>query len=277
MKRGGIAVFVNTFLRDQYMYRCLETCFKYVPDCRLYITDNGRMNEEKQRFYKSLEEQGHIIHIPNKFNLWWRTSFNRKVHMLNGEKYILKIDDDFLLTKKTNVQIMLDFLEKDPNLGLLGGRVWHTHRNEAAPFMLEIMEKNEQGYYPTRYADHSSTGYVYCDVVPDFWLARASIFNDIQMREDLGPGEGGHEVFFREIYEKRKEGLIEWRVGYTNESEITHSKKADEVSEEYKKYRIGSFSREVYLNNSRLILPGRKWERIWKKVEEKNKGRKKNV
>ena len=251
--KKDIAIFVNTFLRDDLIPRFVDSCEKHIPNGRLYITDNGRMNSTKMNYYKELKKRGHIIDIKEEFNYWWRKAFNEKISKLQDEKYVLKIDDDFIFFDRCNIKRFKELLESDTKIGLIGGQVWQTHRNVASDYIFDVVEKEDNGKYLLKYSEIKEKGRIYCDFVPDFWMARREIFEDIRMAEDLKPAQGGHEHFFRTIYEKRIQGRIDWRVAYTHEVRVEHEKEGHQT-EEYKKHRSSGL--KDYHKNIKVIRPG---------------------
>lgn len=212
---------------------------EFVPDARLYITDNGRENATKNVFYRKLLNEGHYIERLD-FNYMWRKAFNEKLGKLQDEKYILKVDDDFYFDKPVT---FTDFLEKDLKIGLIGGQVWHSHRNEPSDYVFNV-ERKEGDKYLLSLAKHKGGGYIYCDFVPDFWMARREI---LPKMPELPPAGGGHEQFFTQIYEMEKD----WKVAYTNEVVAIHEK--DKQTAEYRSHRKAGWG--AYDKNVKLIKP----------------------
>lgn len=216
------AIFINTFLRDDLLYRCVDSCLKYIPNSKLYITDNGRQNQEKDLFYSRLEEQGHFVEIKD-FNYPWRKAFDEKIDKCT-EDFIMKVDDDMYFTEPLDLTIPAD-------AGLMGGKVWHEHRGIPSPYIYNIEKTGERRYTWTALDPDIFT---YCDVTPDFWIARREIFNDFRMDGTILVGQGGHEVFFMDIWHTDKD----WRVVYNPNIVAMHEKGSN--TEEYKSFRWGN-------------------------------------
>lgn len=244
-----MAVFIHTFLRDDLMYRCVASVKEYLPGARIYLSDGGRMTDEKREFYKQLEAEGHWVKHYEEFNIWWRKAFNEKAQIAT-EEYILKLDDDFYIDGNTHIDKFYDVIDADNRIGLVGGAVWHEHRSEKSPYIYKVVEKVGDKYR-LDFAEQEDYGYTICDFVPDFWLADRKIFDVIKMDPDLKPAQGGHEKFFTEIYEKRQNGEIDWKVAYTNEVLIQHEKSVQTT--EYKNARASGL--HGYERVSRVIKP----------------------
>jgi len=246
-----IAIFVNTFLRDDLIKRFVDCCEKYIPNGKLYITDNGRMTEEKEKYYMELIHKGHSIHTPKGFNQWWRKSFNDKINRISYEKYILKIDDDFIFDENSNIEKLLETMESHPDIGLLGGQVWHIKNNRKSDYVFKVTRERDDGVFELKVLPFEDKDLIFSDYTPDFWLARIELFDHVRMREDLKPAEGGHELFFRDIYNARKSGELKLKVAYTDKVIALHEKSGN--SEEYKKYRYGGFNPETYKKNIKMV------------------------
>lgn len=242
-----IAIFVNTFLRDDLIQRFVESCEKYVPDCRLYITDNGRITKEKLEQYRELESRGHFIHT-RKFNYWWRKSFNEKLFSLADEEYILKIDDDFIFDENSNIERFIEILDHNKDIGLVGGQVWHVRNNRKSDYIFKVVGIEGDDVFRLKVLDFDDKDYIDCDYVPDFWMARREIFvkDGVRMEENMKPAEGAHELFFRKIYLMEKD----WKIVYTDKVRAIHEKSSN--SEEYKQYRYGGYNPKTYKKNIKM-------------------------
>jgi hypothetical protein len=249
-----IAIFINTFLRDAMMYRCIESIEKYMPEARIYLTDNGNESSDKYIFYLKMRERGHFTEHKT-FNYPFRKAFLEKLPKLQDEEFIMKMDDDMVL--QAHPTRWLEFLQADPKIGLIAGSVWHTQKNEASRFIYNIWQRPDGIYrwtYPAGFDD--KFGYIYADIVPEFWIARREIFDEITMDGNRHIGQGGQENFYTEIWKKRMAGEIDWRCAYTNEVEVIHDKVSIKNPPEYKKYR--NANREEYLKEwgpDRVIRP----------------------
>jgi len=250
IKDKKIAIFVNTFLRDDLIPRFVECCEK-ITNSRLYISDNGRVTDEKSKLYSKLIHSGHKVYLPKEFNYWWRKAFNDKLILLQDEEYILKIDDDFILNKDSNIEKFIEILDNNPDIGLIGGQVWHVRNNRKSDYIFKVMKENKDGVFELKVMDFDDKDLIYSDYTPDFWMARRELFDTIKMRENLKPAEGAHELFFRDIYKARKLGVLKLKVAYTDKVIAFHEKGGN--TEEYKKHRYGGFNPETYKKNIKMI------------------------
>lgn len=234
------------------MARCVTSVQKHLPDARIYLSDGGRMTNNKQVYYTALQAQGHWVQHYDEFNVWWRKVFNEKAQVAT-EDYILKLDDDFVIENSTNIDTLLQYIQNDPKLGLLGCKVYHEHRKENSVYIYDVVETDaKSGKYRLAFTEQPTKGYKYCDFVPDCWVARREIFEKVKMDPTLRPAQGGHENFFSDIYMMRERGDIDWRVGFTNDVVMTHEKGSQ--SDEYKRHR--SAGMHDYYRNIRVIRPG---------------------
>jgi len=113
----NLTAIIVTFLRDEYLYVCVESLLKQYPDINIIIGDQNPSKEKKERF----EAQG-IRYIELPYDCGLCKARNELVKLVNTD-YVLIGDDDFKYTKESNVDGMLGWLEHDDNINLVGGRI----------------------------------------------------------------------------------------------------------------------------------------------------------
>lgn len=117
-KEKEIAIIIKTFFRDEALYECINSIKQYCNDSsyRIYIADDGEIDQEKQRFYDRLEAEGHyILVLP--FNTGASKSRNLLLDCIGQEKYILRMDDDFCFCPETRLADMKLILDRDDKVG----------------------------------------------------------------------------------------------------------------------------------------------------------------
>jgi hypothetical protein len=241
-----IAIFIHTFLRDDLMKRCVESCLEHIPNCRIYLTDGGLMNDWKRGFYDELRKKGHFVEHKKEYNYPWRKAFNEKLEKLQDEKYIMKIDDDmFFKEEHFNLKEMMSCFKKD--IGMVGCTVWHYIHNNKSWYLFNI-KKTGYRKYEWEFCDTMSK-IITCDVIPDFWIAKREVFDDVRMNGEMLVGEAGHEDFFMRIWVARQLGKIKWKIAFNKNARVEHEKGTN--TKEYKrersknKIRTGEFWGEI--------------------------------
>lgn len=244
IKPKTVAIMIHTFLRDDLMYRCVDSVLKFMPDAKIYLSDGGRMTTKKRLYYDNLIQGGHYVKHYDEYNYWWRKAFNEKVSIAN-EDLIIKIDDDFYFKDDSNLNEFIDIMKFQSDINLLGGKVFHEHLQKPSPFIYSVVEKIDDKYR-LEFAK-TDCDINYCDYVPDFWIARKDFLLNNPMADNLKPAQGGHEKFFTDIYESKYQGSV----AYTPLVVAYHEKGSQ--SNEYKRQRSSGLSEHNKI--SRVIKP----------------------
>lgn len=248
-----LAILIHTFIRDDKMMRCIKSIFNNagVP-FKLYLSDGGIQTPEKTRFYNNLRNKGHeVILFP--FDFPPGVARNIMIKRMS-EEYILKMDDDFLVGAETKIKEIIYALDNS-ELDLLSmGVQSHAKRS---PFIFNIHHyKDEQAglcirLLPEKKWNLEQIGtlkFHRCDVAPDCFIARRSIFPQCNWDSRYHVGEGMHTDFFLHLKQLGK------RVAYTDWSTMFHMKHhaQEEDDELYKSLRVRNGG-----DNSKLL---KKWK-----------------
>jgi len=201
-KDTNTAIIIHTFLRDDAIYRCVESIKKHLTDYRIYISDAGTMTDEKREFYKNLEAEGHKIFLLY-YDTNWTVARNVLVKEVK-ENYILYLDDDFIVTEETNIEALKEKL-KD-NVGVVGSAIRAKGKMLDYNFMVEGTPGN------IRYI--SANGHV--DIIANCFLAKKKVFSKDRWDENLNIG-GGHSDFFLNL-----KFNTDWKVDYCSDSVVEH-------------------------------------------------------
>jgi GT2 family glycosyltransferase len=234
-----IAIIIPTFIRDSKLMTEVASIKKYLPKdrCRIYIGDQGTETVEKTKFYKGLEKEGHkVFQLPYNCGLSYARNFLIKQ---STEPYIFLIDDDFLMTKKTNLSLFIRVLLTKPNIGLVGGELANR---ENYNYNLIYDKKNGKLIYAKQRAEQrlsirsylqESIPFSYSDSILNFFLAKREVFNDIEWDNHLPLCE--HTDFMLRMKK------TPWRVTFTNAVSAEHQLETN--TEEYRKFRSVTNSR----------------------------------
>ena len=122
--RNKVSVIVKTFLRDDYMYKCVLSLLEHYPDFNIIIVDDGYKTDEKTLFYNSLRDKHKTVTIieVDEFDIGLCRGRNMAVKEAKTP-YVLIGDDDFLYTPEAKLYKMVDFLEKNKEIDLLSGSI----------------------------------------------------------------------------------------------------------------------------------------------------------
>lgn len=196
---------VTTFKRPDALARLLGSIQQYYPDVR-------------------------VVTVDTKGNLSWGR--NHAVRQVTTP-YLMILEDDFVFTEETNVRLLLQILQEDKELGMIGGAVngCHTAYNfDEFRFGLSQVPAN------TIRKNKFDQEYAVCDYTDNFGLFRKEVFADYQWDEELEIHE--HINFFYSLSKSRK-----WRVGVAKNVSVRHER--PRPSPEYKQFRKRDFVKKA--------------------------------
>jgi glycosyltransferase involved in cell wall biosynthesis len=113
------AILIKTLGRERCLFNTLDSieAFCDVP-YRLYIADDGPVSDEKAIRYDQLRRDGHLV-IRLDRPTAVTTARNMLARLVEDEKALLRIDDDFEFFDRTNIRAMWTVLESDPTIGVV--------------------------------------------------------------------------------------------------------------------------------------------------------------
>lgn len=228
-----LAILCHTFLRDDKMYKCINSFIEKLPYAKIYLTDGGIISAKKNQFYNELRKKGHTV-LLMPFDISPAKARNIIIERIK-EEFILKIDDDFYVGDKTKIWRSLELMIDNKDIDILGMGVESARVLSKFIYDLKIDENrnffniNKNEFWD--YKKYKEIKYHFCDVTPDFFIARRNIFPECNWDEKYHVGEGLHWDFFYTLKEKKK------KVAYTPDSIIYHMKHDDPASALYTKLR----------------------------------------
>jgi len=114
-----IGIIITTFLRDDLLFKCIDSFIKYAPDnCELIICDQCNTYEEKKKY---LNKDKRINYIPLSFDSGISYSRNEGVKFakLNGFKYCIISADSIIFNESfLNINNVLHLMDKYDIIGL---------------------------------------------------------------------------------------------------------------------------------------------------------------
>lgn len=237
-----VGIIIHTLLRDDMIKRCVENIKKHCKNYRLYISDAGILTKEKKKWYNQLKKEGHkIVLLPYDINF---TVGRNKLAKMVKEKYLLYVDDDFVFTEDTNLNVLIDMLNSDKDVGVVGGKVVKDGK-DVLEYSFKIEKRNKHLiYHKISNIDNNN---FYCDVIANFWMAKTKIFNNgAKFDESLNVGSA-HSDFFIDLKYN-----TDWKVMYTNNCSIIHNHVSD----------------DSYLSKRKRMIWHNKFLRKWNNGEE---------
>lgn len=226
-----IVVSIKTFLRDKYLYRCVDSLLKIYPDIKIAICDDGRSNEEKNIFYNELRRKGHyIFKLP--FNVGMTEGRNYIV-AYTKERYILYIDDDFIFSKEAKVENFLKILQARSDVGMAAGRI--REKGIVKNYQGYLIKKNnyliQKKLKMKNWEKTKGIKYKLCDLAFNYYLIRREVFRNTKYDDNVKIG-CAHTDFFMAVKDAG------WKIAFTPDSIIDHEHTMENKNtKEYEKFR----------------------------------------
>jgi len=175
---SDIAILITTFLRDEDLFRCVESIRKFYPNIAVYIGDNGEPAAKKTRFCNN--NGCTLYQLP--FDLGVSGVRNEVMRrMPDKHRYIVVCDDDTVFTKKTKLETWRIILDADADIAVVGGMLKINDIVDQKYEARTWIENNE--YHVERITDpewqKTKCGqykYFQCDLTLNFFMMRQYIW-----------------------------------------------------------------------------------------------------
>ena len=214
MRGNMLSIAIKTFMREDSLFRLLNSIDQYLPNYKIYIADDSDQSGQKEIKYAELKEKGHqVILLP--FDVGLSAGRNILMNAIQ-EPYILLCDDDFILEEDNGVMETLKILKKRPDIGIITG-VLHCG-NDVTGFE-NFTGDWEDNIRPTKKGNN-------------FFIARKSMFSDVMWNMKYKINKE-HADFFKRV-EKTK-----WKVYFCPLLRANHENRMP--TGEYHKFRTRKY------------------------------------
>lgn len=138
-----VSAVITTYNRAEYLKRALKSVVAQTyKNMEIIIVDDCSTDETQKVLSELKKENSKIIIIRNKANLGQTKSANRGIRTAKG-KYIARLDDDDFWCDAKKLEKQVDFLEENPEYGLVGGGLIKIDENGKEFVRLLPPEKDE--------------------------------------------------------------------------------------------------------------------------------------
>jgi glycosyltransferase involved in cell wall biosynthesis len=210
-----IALGLSTFLRDDSLFRLINSNLEHLCEFRMYIVDQGCHSHKKDLFYRKLQKMGHVIKYID-----YDSGISKTRGVLKDickEPYLVFMEDDFQSFYKTNLYKLKEILNENPDIGVVGGSLEGNSSTGAYSFYLDRIE-NKICYFPLDYLldknliqwEHTSnnTPFIRANIVSDFTMWRKEVPNIFDENvKTIEHSINGNEPII--IKKKRKNSTLE--------------------------------------------------------------------
>lgn len=193
---------------------------------RIYLADDAPDSPEKREAYGRLRDRGHVV-VEVEEESGVSAARNELVDRLRDERFVLRMDDDFELTRETDVAAMRSILRRVPSLGVIGDLERQIGLGKGV-FSGQISDA--QGYFERRgdllvrrllppgdfeFERAGPHRYARCDFTRNFLLIRRELLGEIRWDERLAFA-GEHADFLLQVRGSR------WEAAFTPDSIHRH-------------------------------------------------------
>ena len=215
-----ITILIKTNDRYVCLNRLLKSIFKFYPNIKVMIADDGKIKYKEKILKKYAKYDIDYYCLKNDSGLSKGRNF-----LLNKTKtkHFLLCDDDFVFDKKTNIELCLEKI-KEKKLDILGGyirnyKIITNFKDKIILFIQKILRyelptnyigniKVDGAVFKANYFIHSFPSYQKTDIVLNFFIAKTESVKAMGGWDDQLKLQEHTEFFYRAKLNKLKVGFI---------------------------------------------------------------------
>jgi hypothetical protein len=213
---------ITAFQRPHLLTQLVHSILRNYPLASIVVADNGRKKAV-------LPDNVRVLNLP--FDCGLSAARNALTRAVKT-KLMLLLEEDFFFLPSTRIEPLLEVLNHDAEVGVVGGGMLAPSGQTVAYAMdIEVFRDTmcvRESNHRQRVTS-SGTPYRICDLIWNFALFRKEMLADHAWDETLKVGE--HTPYFNEVRKAAR-----WRVACCPETVIHHV--PDRRSDEYRSYRL---------------------------------------
>ena len=197
----SLAVAFATIERPQVVQRLVLSVRKHFPDLPIYVADQSRHVDAILPFYEANKVT--LLRMP--YDIGVTASRNRLAREVK-EDYLILCDDDFVFGPETSFAEAISILEADPDLAVVGGRLFDLYEDEEFVRNWEIFLQYDPKQkilfsipiydLAPKVREVGGVRYYLCDAVLNFAVFRRSVFSAGVQWDERFKSNGEHEDFY---------------------------------------------------------------------------------
>jgi len=174
---SAITAVVTTLNREKSLDRLVKSFCNLYPDIPLII---GSQNKEPINI---THENVTVLQLPEDCGLSYAR--NELVKQVKTQ-YTLLLEDDFILTRNTNIYNMMEVFSANKDIGIVGGRLWQEGQVKSYEKFLFILDKILLSIEWNKLVDNKTIEphqinqikYGICDIIYNFFLAKTEVLKN---------------------------------------------------------------------------------------------------
>ncbi len=228
-----VTALIKTFLRDDYLFTCVQSLRDTYPDIRIIVADDGHCSQSKEAILRDIGVERYL-QLP--YDVGTCVGRNRLIDACDTPYFLLG-DDDFYYDEGArlwDLRTMMNVADIAGGAVSYQGQVGHYeatlvfHDNPKHV----ICEDIDRNYRVWKAATHAGIRYAKTDVVFNFFIGRTDVARRIRWDESLHAID--HDDFFLSAYQSGAS------VVYCPDSVVIHRKTELPVSQEYVQRRFNN-------------------------------------
>jgi glycosyltransferase involved in cell wall biosynthesis len=230
----NVTALIKTFLRDEYLFTCVESLRGRYPDIKIIVADDGHTSAVREN---KLKLSG-VKYLPMPWDQGLTKGRNAMLDACETPYFFIG-DDDFYFTEQSRLQDLLAMMEVADLAG--GGMSYHNR----TLYYEGTFEPQADGGLKIRdlkrdYQLHSKIRYAPCDLVLNFFIAKTDLARKVRWEEQIHCNRD-HEDFFLAW---KKAG---YKTVYCPDSIVVHRKTDIIAPPEYKQSRHDPRDEQTFL------------------------------
>ncbi len=234
---SSISAIVTTFNRNDSLEKLVSSFCTLYPEIPLIV---GNQNKDEIVIN---QPNVTVIQLPEDCGLSYAR--NELVKHVKTE-FTLILEDDFIITKNTDIYKLLEIFSADRNIGIVGGRLWQSGAVKSYEKFLFILNITLLSIEWSKLVENKTitehkinrTSYGICDIIFNFFLAKTDILKKY-------PWDSGHKIHSEHIdFFLNLKLNTDVKVAFVPTVLVEHQHPIQ--SEEYKKLRERMYYNLIY-------------------------------
>ncbi|MDE6608696.1 MAG: glycosyltransferase family 2 protein [Lachnospiraceae bacterium] len=216
-----IAAVICNYNKSKYVTECIQSVLESsVRNFDIIVVDNASTDDSAACIRKKYE--GKLVLLENSENLGGSGGFNTGIRYAveKGYEYVWCLDNDVLVDENA-IGVLYDFLEKNPNAGMAGSKVYHMEEPDyVQQFGIDVDFEDFccEAKYCNCLEDGSMPEVVYSDAV-----AACSVLVRVSLIEKIGMLPEENFLYWDDTEWGYRCNLAGYKVASVGASKVLHS------------------------------------------------------